>query len=99
MPTTPTTQIAENTTTDAPDSRRTHGRFAARRGILTWAGIAAAIAATIGLSVATFTGADNSAEELEQRAQLEDSAAGSDQHLINRAEELEQQTRNGTGHC
>jgi hypothetical protein len=94
MATTTHTPLPESLTPtpEAPGPRKTHRRFSAHHGALTWAAVLAAIAAAVALAVVTLTGGgDASRTEPVGRTDSPAVIEGSDRHLYNLAEDIETQ--------
>jgi hypothetical protein len=95
MPTTTHTPLPESLTPtpEAPGPRKTHRRFSAHHGALTWAAVLAAIAAAVALAVVTLTGGGDASRPEEPVGRTDSPAVieGSDRHLYNLAEDIETQ--------
>lgn len=93
MATTTHTPLPESLTPtpEAPGPRKTHRRFSAHHGALTWAAVLAAIAAAVALAVVTLTGGGDPSRRTEPvgRTDLPTVIEGSDRHLYNLAEDIE----------
>jgi anti-sigma-K factor RskA len=93
MATTTHTPLPESLTPtpEAPRPRKTHRRFSAHHGALTWAAVLAAIAAAVALAVVTLTGGGDASRRAEPVGRTDSPAVieGSDRHLYNLAEDIE----------
>jgi hypothetical protein len=93
MATTTHTPLPESLTPtpEAPGPRKTHRRFSAHHGALTWAAVLAAIAAAVALAVVTLTGGGDASRPEEPVGRTDSPAVieGSDRHLYNLAEDIE----------
>jgi hypothetical protein len=95
MATTTHTPLPESLTPtpEAPGPRKTHRRFSAHHGALTWAAVLAAIAAAVALAVVTLTGGGDPSRRTEAVGRTDSPVVieGSDRHLYNLAEDIEAQ--------